>query len=32
MVVQFVGFLTAYRDPGTMPPMPAGTLGELLAT
>jgi chromate transporter len=32
MVVQFVGFLAAYRDPGTMPPMLAGTLGGLLAT
>jgi chromate transporter len=32
MVVQFVGFLAAYRDPGTLPPMLAGTLGGLLAT
>jgi chromate transporter len=32
MVVQFVGFLAAFRDPGTLPPMLAGTLGGLLAT
>jgi len=32
MVVQFVGFLAAYRDPGTLPPMLAGTLGGLLAS
>jgi chromate transporter len=32
MVVQFVGFLAAYRTPGTLPPMLAGTLGGLLAT
>ncbi len=32
MVVQFVGFMAAYRDPGTLPPMLAGTLGGLLAT
>jgi chromate transporter len=32
MVVQFVGFLAAYRNPGTLPPMLAGTLGGLLAT
>ena len=32
MVVQFVGFLAAHRDPGTMPPMLAGSLGGLLAT
>ena len=32
MVVQFVGFLAAYRDPGALPPMLAGTLGGLLAT
>jgi chromate transporter len=32
MVVQFVGFLAAYRDPGSLPPMLAGTLGGLLAT
>jgi len=32
MVTQFVGFLGAYRDPGTMPPLLAGTLGGLLTT
>ena len=32
MVVQFVGFLAAYRDPGSLPPLLAGTLGGLLAT
>jgi chromate transporter len=32
MVVQFVGFLAAYRDPGGLSPMLAGTLGGLLAT
>jgi len=32
MVLQFVGFMTAYRDPGTLSPMLAGTLGGLLAT
>jgi chromate transporter len=32
MVVQFVGFLAAYRHPGILPPMLAGTLGGLLAT
>ncbi len=32
MVVQFVGFLAAFRDPGSLPPMLAGTLGGLLAT
>ena len=32
MVVQFVGFMAAYRDPGTLPPLMAGTLGGLLAT
>jgi chromate transporter len=32
MVVQFVGFMAAYRDPGSLPPMLAGTLGGLLAT
>jgi chromate transporter len=30
MVTQFVGFLAAYRDPGTLPPLAAGTLGGLL--
>jgi chromate transporter len=32
MVVQFVGFLAAYRQSGALPPMLAGTLGGLLAT
>jgi len=32
MVTQFVGFLAAYRDPGTLPPLVAGTLGGLLTT
>jgi chromate transporter len=32
MVLQFVGFMAAYRQPGTLSPMLAGTLGGLLAT
>ena len=32
MVVQFVGFLGAYRDPGALAPATAGVLGSLLAT
>lgn len=32
MVLQFVGFLAAFRDFGILPPMLAGTLGGLLAT
>ncbi|MDH4048606.1 MAG: chromate efflux transporter [Gammaproteobacteria bacterium] len=32
LVVQFVGFLGAYRNPGTLDPMLAGTLGALLTT
>jgi chromate transporter len=32
MVLQFVGFMAAYRDPGSLAPMLAGTLGGLLAT
>ncbi|PVE52665.1 chromate transporter [Arthrobacter sp. TPD3018] len=32
MVLQFVGFLGAYRDAGALPPLLAGTLGGLLAT
>ncbi|MEW6768157.1 MAG: chromate efflux transporter [Pseudomonadota bacterium] len=32
MVLQFVGFMAAFRDAGSMPPMLAGTLGGLLAT
>ena len=32
MVLQFVGFMGAFRDPGTLHPMVAGTLGGLLTT
>jgi chromate transporter len=32
MVVQFVGFMAAFRDPGALPPLVAGALGGLLAT
>ncbi|MBF9232669.1 chromate efflux transporter [Microvirga alba] len=32
MVLQFVGFMAAYRDPGTLNPLLAGALGGLLAT
>jgi chromate transporter len=32
MVVQFVGFLGAYRDPGILHPMLAATLGAVLTT
>ncbi len=32
MVLQFVGFMAAYRDPGTLHPLLAGTFGGLLAT
>ena len=32
MVVQFVGFMAAYRHPGGLPPLLAGPLGGLLAT
>ena len=32
MVTQFVGFMAAYRDPGPLAPMLAGTLGGLLTT
>jgi chromate transporter len=32
MVLQFVGFMAAYRDPGALSPLVAGTLGGLLAT
>src|SRR4030095_16802738 len=32
MVLQFVGFMGAYRDPGGLPPLLAGTLAGLLAT
>jgi chromate transporter len=30
LVLQFVGFLAAFRDPGALPPLLAGTLGALL--
>jgi chromate transporter len=32
MVTQFVGFLAAFRAPGSLPPLVAGTLGGLLTT
>jgi chromate transporter len=32
MVLQFVGFMAAFRDPGSLSPMLAATLGGLLAT
>ncbi|NUJ81414.1 chromate efflux transporter [Methylocystis sp. FS] len=32
MVLQFVGFLAAYRQPGALPPLAAGVLGGLLTT
>ncbi|WP_267358766.1 MULTISPECIES: chromate efflux transporter [unclassified Methylobacterium] len=32
MVTQFVGFLAAYRSPGSLSPLLAGTLGGLLTT
>src|SRR6202043_3270393 len=32
MVTQFVGFMAAFRDPGTLNPIVAGTLGGLLTT
>src|SRR6266404_71926 len=32
MVTQFVGFMGAFRNPGGLPPMIAGTLGGLLTT
>src|SRR6201997_4536821 len=32
MVVQFVGFLAAYRDPGALPPMLAAACGALFAS
>ena len=31
-VVQFVGFLGAYRSPGALPPWVAGTLAAVLTT
>lgn len=32
MVLQFVGFMGAFRDPGSLSPLAAGVLGGLLAT
>ncbi|HEX8389729.1 MAG TPA: chromate efflux transporter, partial [Sphingomonas sp.] len=32
MVLQFVGFLGAYRDPGALSPLMAATIGGLIAT
>ena len=32
IVTQFLGFITAYRDPGLLPPLLGGTFGGLLAT
>jgi chromate transporter len=32
LVTTFVGFLAAFRDPGSLPPMLAGTMGALLTT
>jgi chromate transporter len=32
MVTQFVGFMGAFREPGALPPLLAGTLGGLLTT
>jgi chromate transporter len=32
MVLQFVGFMAAYRNPGTLSPLLAGMIGGLLAT
>src|ERR1700755_2307663 len=32
MVLQFVGFMAAFRDPGSLSPLMAGTLGGILAT
>lgn len=32
MVVQFVGFMAAFREPGVLPPLLAGTLAALLTT
>src|SRR4051812_30865866 len=32
MVLQFVGFMAAFREPGALSPLVAGTLGGLLAT
>lgn len=32
MVTQFVGFMAAFRNPGALPPLVAGTLGGVLTT
>ena len=32
MVLQFVGFMAAFRNPGTLSPLLAGTIGGLVAT
>jgi chromate transporter len=32
MVVQFVGFMAAYRNPGSLDPVAAGVLGSAVAT
>ena len=32
MIVQFVGFMGAYRNPGALDPMTAGVLGAMLTT
>jgi chromate transporter len=32
MVLQFVGFMAAFRDPGALSPLLAGALGGLIAT
>jgi chromate transporter len=32
MVVEFVGFLAAWRDPGTLPPLAMATLGAVVTT
>ena len=32
MVLQFVGFVAAWQNPGTLPPLAAATLGALITT
>ncbi len=32
MVLEFVGFLAAFREPGSLPPLVAGTLGAFVTT
>lgn len=32
LVLEFVGFLAAYRNPGALPPMLAGTIGAIVTT